>query len=85
MSQEDRKQVEYAVELKLAAVLRVRAGESVRAVPLFRHLRRAPFVFDNQHARASPSVVRILKNQREILTKTPLFSKRSFGGVILFP
>ena len=32
MSQEVRKQVEYAMELKLAAVRRVRAGESVRAV-----------------------------------------------------
>src|SRR5450755_2438845 len=32
MSQEVRKQAEYAMELKLAAVLRVRAGESVRAV-----------------------------------------------------
>jgi transposase len=32
MSQEDRKQAEYAMELKLAAVRRVRAGESVRAV-----------------------------------------------------
>jgi len=32
MSQGVRKQVEYAMELKLAAVLRVRAGESVRAV-----------------------------------------------------
>jgi len=32
MSQEVRKQAEYAVELKLAAVRRVQAGESVRAV-----------------------------------------------------
>ena len=32
MSQEVRKQVEYAMELKLAAVGRVRAGESVRTV-----------------------------------------------------
>jgi transposase len=32
MSQEDRKQGEYAMELKLAAVRRVRAGESVRVV-----------------------------------------------------
>ena len=32
MSQEVRKQVEYAMELKLAAVRRVQAGESVRMV-----------------------------------------------------
>ena len=32
MSQQDGKQAEYAMELKLAAVLRVRAGESVKAV-----------------------------------------------------
>jgi transposase len=32
MSQEVRKQAEYAMELKLAAVRRVQAGESVRAV-----------------------------------------------------
>src|SRR5882724_7934446 len=32
MSQDDGKRAEYAVELKLAAVRRIRAGESVRAV-----------------------------------------------------
>jgi hypothetical protein len=36
MSQEGRKQAEYAMELKLAAVRRVRAGESVRAVAVGR-------------------------------------------------
>jgi len=40
MSQEVRKQVEYAMELKLAAVHRVRAGESVSAVAQEMGIRR---------------------------------------------
>lgn len=40
MSQEVRKQVEYAMELKLAAVRRVRAGESVSAVAQEMGIRR---------------------------------------------
>jgi transposase len=40
MSQENRKQVEYAMELKLRAVRRVGAGESVRAVAAELGIRR---------------------------------------------